>query len=172
MLNPPNIVNMVVFQAAWFACILWGNAVAPVCLVIGLGIHYWLVSRTPAEWLMILVGATLGLSMDMSWQRLGLVTFNDTVAGGFIPWLGVIWLLFMSTLKHSLGWLSRSLPMAAVAGALAAPLSYWAGIRMGAAVAHIPLWQLLAVFATGWACLLPFLFFLLRSGQSPEKELA
>lgn len=169
-MNTRTVINMIVFQLIWFACIWWGNVAAAVCVVAGLGTHFWLVSRAPNEWLMMIVGATLGLSMDMSWQRLGLVSFADTVSGGLIPWLGVIWIMFMSTLNHSLAWLARSLPLAAVAGAIAAPLSYWAGVRMGAAVIHVPLWQFLMVLGTGWACLLPFLVFLMKSIQSAQKE--
>lgn len=167
-MNTRNLFNAAAFQGGWFACLLWLNTGAAIALPVGLGIHYWLISRNGAEWIVIVGGAMLGLSMDMAWQRLGLIEYNATIGGGFPPWLVVIWLLFMASLNHSLGWLQNRLPLAALLGT-AAPLSYWAGIRLGAATPQIELWQLLTVMGVGWACLLPFLVFLMQSACQRER---
>ena len=166
------LLNIVIFQAGWFASIVWLNTGALAALVIGASLHYLLISRSVPEWLVIAAGAMLGVSMDMAWQRLGLVHYSETLAGGFPFWLCVIWVLFMTTLAHSLQWLQHNLVLASVAGALAAPFSYWAGVKLGAAEPIIETWQLMLVIGSGWACLLPLLVFIMRSALNPGEQVS
>ena len=91
-----NVQNAVTYQCGWFACVAGGNAWAlPVGALI-LALHWWLVDRSARGWAFIAVAALLGLAMDLGWQRLGLLEFQGTLAGGIAPWLAMLWLLSVS----------------------------------------------------------------------------
>ena len=70
-------------------------------------------------------------------------------------------MLLAGTLAVSLRWLQRRLVLAGVLGAIAAPLAYLAGARLGALTlpkGHSALWAQ----AAGWALLLPALLAMAR----------
>lgn len=157
-----TVLNAILYQLGWLACVVGGNAWAlalgGVCLVL----HWRLVDRSAHAWSFIAVAALLGLAMDIGWQRLGLIEFNDVSIGSVPPWLGMLWLLFASTLMHSLAWLQTRLWLAAVLGGVAGPLSYVAGLELGAASSAMPHWQVGLAMAPGWMLLLPLLAYLAR----------
>jgi len=169
MIIPPALLNAALFQAGWFACVIGGNAWSLAAALLLLPLHYLWFDRSPRAWGFILVTATLGLAMDLGWQQLGLLQFNGTVAGGVPPWLVVLWLFFASTLQHSLAWLQQRLWLAALLGASSGPLSYVAGLNLGAAVSSVPQWQVALAMAPAWMLLLPLLCFLSRP---PAREAA
>ena len=75
------------------------------------------------------------------------------------PWILALWALFASTLNVSLRWLRGRIVVAVVLGAVAGPLSYWAGVRMGAVEFTQPVVALVAL-AVGWAVFTPLLMVL------------
>ncbi|MBP9034994.1 MAG: DUF2878 domain-containing protein [Pseudomonadales bacterium] len=165
-----NVQNAVTYQCGWFACVAGGNAWAlPVGALI-LALHWWLVDRSARGWAFIAVAALLGLAMDLGWQRLGLLEFQGTLAGGIAPWLAMLWLLFATTFAHSLAWLQARLGLAALLGAVLGPLSYVAGVELGAADTRFPWWQVALAMAPAWALLLPLLLFLARAPRAVTAE--
>ena len=71
----------------------------------------------------------LGFFVDSMLIRSGVIVLpNDVV----IPpvWLICLWIVFSTLLNHSLRWLHSQLFFAVLLGALAAPFSYYAGIRL------------------------------------------
>jgi hypothetical protein len=164
---PPALLNAALFQAGWFACVLGGNTWSLVAAALLLPLHFLWFEHSARAWTFILLSAGLGLAMDLGWQHLGLLQFNGTLAGGIPPWLLVLWLFFASTLQHSLAWLQQRLWLAALLGASSGPLSYVAGLNLGAAVSSVPQWQVALAMAPAWMVLLPLLCFLSRP---PETE--
>ena len=85
---------------------------------------------------MKLIGLALaiGLVWDSALASLGWIRFTSgtLVEGAAPPWILGLWALFATTLNRSLAWLHGRYALAAVLGAIAGPLSYWAGARLGA----------------------------------------
>lgn len=167
-----NVLNALLYQAGWLACVAGGNTWALPAGALILALHWWLVDRSARGWAFVLVTALLGLAMDLGWQRLGLLEFHGTLAAGIPPWLVMLWLLFATTFAHALAWLQARLGLAALLGAVFGPLSYVAGVELGAAATRFPLWQLALAMAPAWSLLLPLLVFLARSPRVLTAELA
>ena len=165
--TPRVLANIVVFQAGWFACVLGAARGAPWLGPLGGGLIVagWVLVAPRPRALALLVALTgiVGLCWD-SWLTVaGLIGYAP---GPLTPplaplWILALWLLFATTLHISLRWLQARLPLAALCGALAAPLSYYAAARMGA-VTLLQVQPALWAEAAGWALLLPLLLSLAR----------
>lgn len=161
------LFNFIAFQAGWFACVLaaargwpWAGTVTAAAIVA------WHVARAarPAEELKLITSAVLiGALWDSALTALGWLAFTSgTVIEGAAPhWILALWALFAMTLNVSLRWLQGRWALAAVLGAVAGPLSYWAGARLGAVVLVAPEFALGAL-AAGWAMMMPALLALAR----------
>lgn len=151
-----NLLNGVLFQIGWFSCVLGGNEIAVLATTAILIIHYKLYISMNAEWFLISVVALLGLTIDRALSIFGVLIFEETLIG--IPlWLFCIWVLFASSLNHSLYWLNNKLPLAALLGAIAGPSSYYAGSKLSNVSLGAPPEQSLIVLALLWGCLFPLL---------------
>ena len=65
-----------------------------------------------------------------------------------------MWMLFATTLNRSMSWLKGRLTLAAAMGAIAGPMSYYAGSKLGGIVFESPLAATVAL-SVGWAALMP-----------------
>ena len=115
---------------------------------------------------MILLCAAIGLAMDLGWQLLGVLTFKGQLVWTTPGWLVVLWLMFAGTLFRSLAFLQDRLLLAAALGALSGPLSYIAGMRLGAAETTHPDSIVALAMAPAWAVLLPLLARLARGSNA------
>jgi hypothetical protein len=164
---PRVLINVALYQAGWFACVLsaarerssLGIAVA-VLIVAG-----WLLAapRPGALLQLTVLTGVVGYCWDSWLAVLGLIRY---LPGPFSPplaplWILALWLLFSTTLHVSLRWLQSNFRLAALLGALAAPLAYLGAARFGALELPQPL-PALAAQAAGWALLLPLLLCLAR----------
>lgn len=149
-------LNAGVFQLGWLICVVGGNRSALVAGPVLLAVHFVWISRSPREWCALLAIAAIGIGVDSALHAGGIFRFVDT-ALGVPPWLAVLWLLFATTLAHGLRWLQGRLWLAAALGAVAGPLSYYAGTRLGAAAFGVVLPVALIILAAVWALLLPLL---------------
>jgi len=153
----PALTDALLFQLGWFACVAGGNRGALLSVAIVLPLQAVLVPRMPREWIAALGMACAGLLVDLGWQALGVLRFERAPVGVVPPWLALVWLLFALALGRSLAWLQGRVLLAAVAGAVAGPLSYLAGLGLGAARSDLPSWQLALLMAASWSLLLPAL---------------
>lgn len=156
-----QLLNALLFQIGWLVCVLGGDLWA---LTVGLALlaaHWIWVSRERREWLVIGVGALLGMGVDSLLHALQLFRF-ETVSFGIPWWLAVLWLLFLTTLNHSLVALQRVPQLALPVGALGGPASYYAGVALEAARFGVALPQALAMLALVWAVLLPLLVLMMK----------
>ena len=69
-------------------------------------------------------------------------------------WIVTMWMLFATTLNSSMRWLKGRRLLAAVLGAVAGPLSYLAGQRLGG-MEFVEPRAALAFLAVGWAAVMP-----------------
>ena len=158
-------VNFVVFQAAWFAAVLgsahglavWGCA----CVLVAIGWHVAISARPVAEARLVAAVLLVGLVVEsaMAWQG-----FTGFASGQLYPrtapyWMVALWGLLAIALNVTLRWLKGRWWLAAAIGAVAGPLSFASGTRLGAAhfIETIPA---LVTLACVWAAALPTLMWL------------
>src|SRR5690606_23382635 len=165
-----NVLNFVLFQAGWFACVLFPGLPAAGLVALFLGVHFLLVSTNRfAELQFIGVGVVLGGLMDTLWFRTGVMGIegtDDILAAP--PWLIAIWAIFMTTLCHSLDWVGQRKWLPFALAPFAGAVGYWSAGKLGA-VTPADLALSLVVLALGWFVLFPRLLF---SGKDMYKELA
>ena len=114
------VVNFVVFQAGWFACVLgaahglaWAGTLAAGVIVAA---HVFFAVRPRAELKLVATALLIGVVWDSALVALGWLNYP---AGFFIDglaphWILALWALFAITLNYSLGWLKSKLVVAAL----------------------------------------------------------
>ena len=162
-----TVLILVVFQAAWFACVLgaargasgWGVAACVGAVLL----NAWLSDARRDELLLALCAVLLGLAWDTAMARCGVVVYASPGPWqGLAPaWILGLWALFSTTLRGPLRWLHGRWLLAAVAGGVGGALSYAAAVRMGAGQFPEP-GRALLVLGAGWAVMTPLLVELAR----------
>lgn len=157
-----KLINFVLFQIGWFACVLSSAAGRPwIGTLTALAVLAWHVGRAQKpsrEVSLILIAMLIGALWDslLVWQ-----SWLQYPVGNLLPevapyWIVVMWALFASTLNLSLRWLKQHPLLAIVLGAIAGPLAYFGGARLGAVDFVQPLNAFIAL-SIGWAILTPLL---------------
>jgi hypothetical protein len=161
-MNRLQLINLVLFQAGWWACVLLGGSPAHwsgTLIAIGIiGFHLSLSDQAHAEAKLIALAILIGLLWDSLLVRFGLLNYSHgMMADTLAPhWIIAIWAIFATTINLSLRWLKNRTIAASLLGAIGAPLSYYAGMKVGSVTMPD---QLLAmtVLGLGWALLMPVL---------------
>ena len=131
-LSYPKWLNFLLFQAIWFAAIL-GRESLEWLVVALLVAHVMLVADLAKELRVVLPCAALGVAVDAVLTLSGVLIFDPAPAILPIPfWLVGIWLAFAGTFLHSMSYLLARPVIAIPAAAIAAPISYLAGMGLGA----------------------------------------
>ncbi len=156
------VINMLLFQAGWFACVLgaahdlpWLGAAAAVAIVA------WHLARAirPARELALIATALLvGAVFETLLLKTGWVRYTTgLLLEGIAPyWMVALWANFATTLNVSLRALRSYLPLAALLGAIGGPAAYWAGAGLGA-MEFVETGRALTAIGLGWAILAPAL---------------
>ncbi|MDE2251246.1 MAG: DUF2878 family protein, partial [Gammaproteobacteria bacterium] len=114
---------------------------------------------------LIALTGMVGWCWDSALVVLGLIAYRPAPAPASLSlaplWILALWVLFATALPISLRWLRGRWWQACLLGALAAPLAYFGGARLGALQLVRP-WPALLAQAAGWALLLPLLVDLAR----------
>lgn len=150
-------VNLALFQAGWLICVLAPGALAALAVFGLVGVHLALISRHPAiEARFILLGTLLGSLLDGLWFQLGVMAGSGVELVWTPFWLVAIWAIFMTTLAHSLAWMTRPHWVPFVLPPLAGPFAYWSASALGAV--RLPdLAFSLPALALGWLIIFPLL---------------
>jgi hypothetical protein len=157
-----NLLNAIVFQAAWFACVLGGardlELAAILAVAAAVAMHLALARRRAPEVALVVIVAFIGLVWDSLLVALGVMAYpSGSLAAGLAPaWIVAMWALFATTLNLSLGWLKGRPLLASLLGAVGGPLAYLAGHRLGGVNLPDPALALLAQ-GLGWSLLMPLL---------------
>jgi hypothetical protein len=157
------LINVLLFQAAWFACVLGAAHERPWigALTAGVVIAWHLTQATRAwrEAALLGTAAGLGALFETMLVQLGWIRFNTGVLlEGTAPyWMVALWPVFATTLNVSLRSLRGYSLLAVLLGAIGGPAAYYAGSRLGALEFAVAGSALLAI-GIGWAILTPLLF--------------
>jgi hypothetical protein len=172
-----TFVNFILFQVAWFACVL-GSArgfpwIGPVVVA---GVAAYHLSRVPnlkAEFSLLALAAGIGAAFDSALAATGWLSYPS---GQWHPllapyWIVALWVAFATTLNVSLNWLKGRLWLALAFGAVGGPLAYLAGAKLGGVAFHEPALALTAL-AFGWASITPTLVLIAihLDGWRPEAH--
>ncbi len=155
-------LNFIAFQIGWFACVLGGAKgwpwLGPLVTAAIVALHLYWAARPRAEVVLILLSGLLGFVADSLLTGLGLLRFpSGQFHQHFAPyWMVAMWMLFATTFNISLRWLKPRLGLAALLGAVAGPLAYYGGAKLGGVSLDNPLASLLAV-AGVWTLAMPLL---------------
>jgi hypothetical protein len=159
------LLNFIAFQAGWFACVLgaahgwpWSGTAAALAVV---GLHAGRAARPRAELALAALAMAGGAVWDSGLALSGWLQYASAPAASpwthlAPPWIVAMWALFATTLNVTLRWLRGRWLLAALLGAVAGPLSYLAGVRLGAARLVEPALALGAL-AVEWSLMLPAL---------------
>lgn len=168
-----KVVNFVLFQLCWFINVMMPGQLSALITLAAVVLHLsWISQRVARELRFIAMAVFLGVSVDILWQNLGVLSFPENqgyYAEGMIPvWLVAVWLTFATTVNHCLYWM-RSWPrltllMAPFAGAFA----YYSAAQIGALDIGHGIWGLLAL-ALGWLFVFPTLQLISRWLESDEE---
>jgi Protein of unknown function (DUF2878) len=153
-------INLVFFQLGWFAAILGGNLIASLFILPALCWHFFYSPCRRDDLLAVVICLVLGICHDSLLLNLNLLAIPQYPV--FPPlWLILLWALLGITLNHSLRWIYERPMIAAVLGAIAAPLSYLAGVKLSDAEWAGSLPQIIFIIVAMWIFLLPLHRFLL-----------
>jgi hypothetical protein len=160
-----KLINFLLFQLGWFACVLGGAYGQPwagtgIALTIVV-LHLARLPQPKGEALLLLAAAGIGLVWDSLLVTLG---WLDYPSGILVPhtapmWIVAMWMLFATTLNSSMGWMKAYKKLSVLLGALFGPLAYYAGARLGGVILVEPV-AAMAALAVGWAALMPLLLML------------
>lgn len=148
------VVNLLAYQAAWFACVLGaahGQPLAGLAVAGGaLALHLATARAPRRELTLVAVAAVLGAMFESLLMASGWARATDLLL------MVALWAVFATTLNVALRPLRGRYLLCAVLAAVGAPLAYHAGARLGALemVDSVPA---LLLISAGWAVLLPVL---------------
>lgn len=124
-------------QAAWWWCILCVRAGHPCLAVAGpavyLGVHFELRPSSRTSILVLAIGASLlGLLVDSALVRLGFLALPGADPGWTAAFMVSLWAAFGVSISSSMSFLRQSSSYVALLfGALAGPIAYAGGERLG-----------------------------------------
>lgn len=172
------LFNFLAFEAAWF-CAVTGGASGrgwlfslPVVAVVT--VHLALNrARIRPEIGLILAVTLFGLLLETGFIGAGLIRYAGMAEGQALPpiWILALWFGFGTLPNASLAWLKGRWGLQAVLGAISGPLTYWAGVKLGAATLPDASGSLFAI-GVAWALALPAIFLMAEavSGRSLKLE--
>ncbi len=153
------LINFSLFQVAWFACALGAGNDAPelsiAVVLIVLATHLLLSHNRQRDLQFIIFVAIIGTTTDSILGWFGILRYDGQ---WFCPlWLTGLWMAFASTIYYSLSWLKNRLLLSSLLGAIAGPLSYYAGYKFGALQLSNNLLLSIIILAGIWSLILPLL---------------
>ena len=160
--------NLVCTQAAWFACVIGAAKewpwLGPVVTVVWCGLWLWLSSHRRADLILVVGSAVIGYVVDSALVLGGFFAFAPAVQlGGPSPlWMVALWALFGTSVRGPLRRLLDKPLLSAVVGAVAGPLAYGGGVRLGAASFGDDAVASRLAIGIAWAIALPLLGLLER----------
>ncbi|MFT6917596.1 MAG: hypothetical protein ACJA2G_000197 [Cognaticolwellia sp.] len=159
--------NLVAFNVAWFGLVFIGDLFIPIAAIL-VGAQLWYFKSTKNEILLICSVAALGICLDLALVYSGVFIFPGT--DGIPFWLITLWIVFASTIRHSLAFLANSKLLQFVVGAISAPLSYLAGAKLAVVDLGLSVGASYLLLACLWGPFMVFMFALSRWLLVKEKS--
>jgi hypothetical protein len=171
------LINIVVYQISWLACILGGANGMPLLGVgvVALAVAYHLYQAGDARSELILIGyaALIGGVWDSLLVAAGWLVYpSGTLIEGTAPyWIVALWVVFATTLNVSLRWFKEHLLISALLGAVGGPLAFYAGARLGG-VNFTDTTVALTALGIGWMALMPSMMLLAQRHNGYRESVA
>jgi len=147
-------LNVVLFNMAWALCVLGGNDVALVTVVVVLILHMLFVAPDWSEIVLLVMIASLGIAIDTLWFLTGVLQNPD--GSSLLPiWLVALWFCFSTTCAHCFSFLHNRLLLASLLGAVFGSFSYWAGVRLSDVSFGVDVLYGVLMIAALWCVLFP-----------------
>lgn len=157
------LINAGLFQLLWFAAVLGSaNKLMWPCLLMLVILMYWQLQtqrRSSSDISLIVTALVLGFIIDSLWVAMGILEYTDKrLISSIAPlWILVLWAGFALTINHSMSWMKVHPLLPSLLGLVSAPLSYLAGMRLGAMTYHQDVLLVSAYIGLAWAIALPIL---------------
>lgn len=165
-----NVINLLMFQAFWFACVLGGNLIAAISLACYSLLYSRLVGNPLKQWKALLAIFLIGGAVDLVMGKVGMIKFNASDTQPL--WLACLWLGFATLFFHGLQWLRKfPWPVITLLGAVLGPLTYWSGALLSNNTFPSGIIPFIISYAIVWAMLLPLFTHLPRLIYSQDKIL-
>ncbi len=161
-MQPRVLINFVLFQIGWFACVLGAARQMPwlgVATVIAILIWHLMQARqAKKEVQLLLIALVIGGVFDQIMLNHQLITYQaHGWADYLVPvWILALWAEFVTVLNVSLSWMRGRRLIAVLFGAIGGPLAYMGAEKLGAVTLnHLPVSYI--ALSLGWAILTPLL---------------
>lgn len=156
------IINFILFQITWFACVLGAAQQLPwlgVLLVLAaVAWHLHIATEKLVELKLLLCALLIGGLFDQMMLNSHLISYESHGwSGNIVPvWILALWLGFTTTLNVSLRWIRGKWFVAVIFGLVGGPLAYMGAVKLGAVTLNqMP--QTYLALAIGWSLLTPLL---------------
>ena len=173
MISPTRLLNFAVFYIGWITCVVGAARgypwLGPAVVAVAVTLHLRMAASPMVDLRVIAITGAVGFLVEALFASAGLYTYVDPYAAQWLcpPWMVALWIMFATTLREARNWLAHRPAVAALLGALAGPLSYIAGARLGAITLHQNLIFSLVSLALAWAAVMPALLWLQAQSESP-----
>lgn len=156
------IINFVLFQIGWFACVLGAGKQLPWLGVIVVAMivawHLLQAKQAKPEIILLVLALVIGGMFDQLMLMNGLISYQ---AHGWsislLPaWILALWAVFVTILNVSLRWMRGKWLVAILFGAIGGPLAYIGAEKLGAVTLNALPMSYVAL-SVGWAILTPLL---------------
>ncbi len=161
-MQPRLIVNFVLFQIGWFACVLGAAKQMPwlgVATVAAIMLWHLTQAKQPKKELQLLfITLVIGGVFDQLMLNHQLVSYQVHGWNNLIVpvWILALWAEFVTLLNVSLRWMRGRWLVAVLFGAIGGPLAYLGAEKLGAVTLNnLPISYI--VLSVGWAVITPLL---------------
>ncbi|HEY7774066.1 MAG TPA: DUF2878 domain-containing protein [Marinagarivorans sp.] len=168
------IANALGFQAMWLIAVIFGDSLTLVAVLLLVLINFFLlyiVYQARFSWRneVLTIAVCLAIGFFVEWVNLQLGVWSTSVSHALPPlWLLAIWVAFATSLHGSLAFLQDRLVLAAFAGLIFSPLSYFAGAKLSPNYALADPYKSLVIVGVIWFFVMPLLA-VLAAKISPLK---
>lgn len=176
LFRAPIIINAVLFQILWFSCVVGGaKELLWPSILAGIILATWQLqakNRHQTDVCLILAALIMGLIIDTAWTVFGVLEFAGArVIDPIAPvWILILWVGFSLTVNHSMSWLNSKFYLPAAVGFIGGPMSYLAGLRLGAVDYLMSPWIVSLLLGIVWAIALTILVKISQTGSEPATE--
>ena len=161
-MQPRLVVNFILFQIGWFACVIGAAKQMPwlgVATVLAIVIwHLTQAKQAKKELQLLIIALVIGGTFDQIMLNHQLITYQaHGWSSMLVPvWILALWAEFVTVLNVSLRWMKGRWLVAVLFGAIGGPLAYMGAEKLGAVTLnHLPISYV--ALSVGWACLTPLL---------------
>lgn len=166
--NKPNIIlNVVLVQLGWFACVLGESygypATGPVFVLLSIFFQFRKFAGDGRIFTYFAQIALIGFISDLIIILSGSLFFGGCCTGlpfAYPYWMIALWISFSTTYFSSFEWLRQRYFLAAIIGFLGGPLAYFAGMKLNALYLGDNILYSLTIIGIIWGIAVPLMGFI------------